>query len=99
MPSRDEWFTYTSPPAPDRGTGIEKNVPLSDAPVFRNDARRFATYTSTVRSVLTVVGVVALFAFAGELSLAIGPVLGMGFAMVVLALALIVVRRRHGRRA
>ncbi len=47
---------------------------------------------------LTVVGLIVLLLFAGELSLAVGPVIGVAFAMVILVAALLVMGWRRRSR-
>jgi hypothetical protein len=51
-----------------------------------------------MKNLLTVVGLIVLLLFAGELSLAVGPVIGVGFAIVVLVATLLAVGWRRRSR-
>jgi hypothetical protein len=48
-----------------------------------------------VRSVLALVGLIVLVLVAGQISLALGPLVGVALAMAVLATTLVVMRLRR----
>jgi hypothetical protein len=57
-----------------------------------------ATYSRSMKNLLTVVGLIVLFLLVGELSLAVGPVIGVGSGLVVLVAVLLVMGWRRRSR-